>query len=96
MAHVKSGGSTRLGRDSVGKRLGVKLFGSEKVSKGQIIVRQRGSKWKAGKNTKKGSDDTIYSLVDGVVVFSKKTIGNFYGKKRLCTVVSVIESENKS
>jgi large subunit ribosomal protein L27 len=69
MAHKKAGGSTRNGRDSNPKYLGVKKFGSERVVAGNIIVRQRGTKFHAGKNVGLGRDHTIYATADGVVKF---------------------------
>ena len=72
MAHKKGGGSTRNGRDSESKRLGVKRYGGEKVLPGNIIVRQRGTKFHPGKNVSMGKDHTIFSLVDGFVKFSKR------------------------
>nr|ARW60529.1 ribosomal protein L27 [Polysiphonia sp.] len=69
MAHKKGSGSTKNGRDSNSKRLGVKKYGGEVVKCGQIIVRQRGSKFKLGKNVNQGRDYTIYSIIDGVVKF---------------------------
>ncbi len=72
MAHKKAGGSTRNGRDSESKRLGIKRFGGEQVSAGSIIVRQRGSRFRAGKNTGIGKDYTIFAKVDGKVVFETK------------------------
>ena len=72
MAHKKAGGSSRNGRDSAGRRLGVKKFGGEQVLAGNIIVRQRGTKWKPGKNVGLGKDHTIFSLVDGQVLFTRK------------------------
>ncbi len=77
MAHKKAGGSSRNGRDSAGKRLGVKKFGGEAVVPGNIIVRQRGTKWRPGKNVGVGRDYTIYALVEGEVVF-KKALGRTY------------------
>ena len=71
MAHKKGQGSVRNGRDSVSKRLGVKAFGGEFVSAGSIIVRQRGSKFVAGKNVGIGSDWTLFALTDGKVLFDK-------------------------
>lgn len=71
MAHKKGQGSVKNGRDSVSKRLGVKKFGSESVIPGNIILRQRGTKWVPGKNVGLGRDYTIYSLVEGVVRFDK-------------------------
>jgi large subunit ribosomal protein L27 len=69
MAHKKGTGSTRNGRDSNSKRLGVKRFGGEVVSAGSIIIRQRGTSVLPGVNVGRGSDDTLYALVDGVVSF---------------------------
>jgi large subunit ribosomal protein L27 len=72
MATKKAGGSTQNGRDSRGRRLGVKKFGGEKVLAGNILIRQRGTKWKPGKNVGLGKDHTIFSLVEGVVKFETK------------------------
>jgi large subunit ribosomal protein L27 len=69
MAHKKGTGSTRNGRDSNSKRLGVKRFGGEAVSAGSILIRQRGTSVLPGVNVGRGSDDTLYALVDGVVSF---------------------------
>jgi large subunit ribosomal protein L27 len=69
MAHKKAGGSSRNGRDSKGRRLGVKKFGGEKVISGNIIVRQRGTKWHPGANVGLGTDHTLYALIDGRVTF---------------------------
>lgn len=71
MAHKKSGGSSGNGRDSIGKRLGVKRFGGQKVSAGSILVRQRGTKFKAGLNVGVGRDYTLYSKIDGIVKFER-------------------------
>lgn len=71
MAHKKAGGSSRNGRDSAGRRLGVKKFGGEAVIAGNIIVRQRGTKWHPGRNVGLGRDHTIFALVDGKVTFKK-------------------------
>jgi len=72
MAHKKGVGSSRNGRDSHAQRLGVKKFGGEKVKAGNILVRQRGTKFHPGNNVGKGSDDTLFALVDGVVNFERK------------------------
>lgn len=69
MAHTKAGGSTNNNRDSVAKRLGVKLYGGEKTKVGAIIVRQKGSKFHAGKNVRLGKDYTIYAMTEGTVLF---------------------------
>lgn len=70
MAHKKAGGSSRNGRDTAGRRLGVKKFGGEKVIPGNIIIRQRGTKWHPGHHVGMGKDHTIYALVEGQVSFS--------------------------
>ncbi len=72
MAHKKAGGSSRNGRDSHSKRLGVKRFGGQSVRAGSILVRQRGTKLHPGNNVGKGRDDTLFSLIDGVVTFESK------------------------
>lgn len=69
MAHKKGTGSTRNGRDSNAKRLGVKRYGGQKVRAGNILVRQRGTKFHPGNNVGRGNDDTLFALVDGVVTF---------------------------
>lgn len=71
MAHKKSGGSAKNGRDSASKRLGVKHYGGEVVTAGSIIVRQRGTKFHAGLNVKRGGDDTLFALKHGTVKFEK-------------------------
>jgi large subunit ribosomal protein L27 len=72
MAHKKSGGSSRNGRDSPGQRLGVKVYGGEVVNAGQIIVRQRGTKFHAGDNVGLGRDHTLFAKADGSVKFTTK------------------------
>ena len=72
MAHKKGVGSSRNGRDSAAQRLGVKKFGGELVSGGSILVRQRGTKYKPGKNVGRGSDDTLFAKLTGVVAFEDK------------------------
>ncbi|MBM3489854.1 MAG: 50S ribosomal protein L27 [Alphaproteobacteria bacterium] len=69
MAHKKSGGSSRNGRDSEGRRLGVKKYGGEHVLAGNIIVRQRGTKWRPGSNVGVGRDHTLFALIEGIVRF---------------------------
>jgi large subunit ribosomal protein L27 len=78
MAHKKAGGSSRNGRDSAGRRLGVKKFGSEAVVAGNIIVRQRGTKWHPGVNVGMGKDHTLFALTDGRVDFRTKANGRTY------------------
>lgn len=90
MAHRKTGGSTSLGRDSQSKRLGSKVTNGQKVSSGIVLVRQRGTQFKPGKNVGLGGDDTLFSQKSGVVEFKKKKIMNFDGKLRTKTVVSVV------
>ena len=75
MAHKKAGGSSRNGRDSRGQRLGVKLFGGQQATAGNIIIRQRGTKWHPGSGVGLGHDHTIFATVDGVVEFETKTGG---------------------
>ena len=75
MAHKKAGGSSRNGRDSAGKRLGVKRFGGQKVLSGNILVRQRGTKMNAGENVGIGRDHTLFATADGIVTFRKRTGG---------------------
>ena len=72
MAHKKGVGSSRNGRDSESKRLGVKRFGSQFVRAGNILVKQRGTRFHPGNNVGKGSDDTLYAKIDGIVTFEKK------------------------
>jgi len=72
MAHKKGVGSSRNGRDSHSQRLGLKKFGGESVLGGNILARQRGTKWKPGKNVGRGKDDTLFALIDGVVKFEDK------------------------
>lgn len=80
MAHRKAGGSTSYGRDSISKRLGVKIFGSQKAETGNILIRQRGTKFHPGKNVGRGEDDTLYALKDGIVKFTNKKVKAFTGK----------------
>ena len=75
MAHKKAGGSTRNGRDSIGKRLGVKRYGGQLVRAGNILVRQRGTTFKAGENVGCGRDYTLFALTDGKVLFQTKANG---------------------
>ncbi len=78
MAHKKGVGSSRNGRDSQAQRLGIKRFGGETVTGGSILVRQRGTRYKPGKNVGIGSDDTLFAKIDGVVTFENKgTRGKF-------------------
>jgi large subunit ribosomal protein L27 len=90
MAHRKAGGSTQLGRDSISKRLGVKIYGDQKVKTGNIIIRQRGTKYHPGENVGRGEDDTLFSLIDGTVKFSQKKKVAFTGKLVDRMFVSVV------
>lgn len=78
MAHKKAGGSSRNGRDSESKRLGVKKFGGEAVVAGNIIIRQRGTRWHPGVNVGMGKDHTLFAKADGAVSFAKKANGRTY------------------
>jgi large subunit ribosomal protein L27 len=78
MAHKKAGGSSRNGRDSEGRRLGVKKFGGEEVIPGNIILRQRGTKWHPGTNVGIGRDHTIFATAEGKVAFTRKTGGRVF------------------
>ena len=84
MAHKKAGGSSRNGRDSAGKRLGVKKFGGEQRHPGNIIIRQRGTRWHPGHNVGMGRDHTLFALVEGQVRF-----GSGRGKRSYVSVVPV-------
>lgn len=85
MAHKKSGGSSRNGRDSAGKRLGVKKYGGEQVRAGNILIRQRGTKCHAGKNVGMGKDHSLFARSDGVVLYQ-------HGKKDKLSVHIVLPS----
>jgi len=89
MAHTKALGSTKLGRDSRAKRLGVKIQDGQPVSTGQIIIRQRGTKYLPGKNVRRADDDTLYAAKNGVVKFSRTLKQKFDGNRRHATVVFV-------
>lgn len=89
MSKTKAGGSSKNGRDSQSKRLGVKLFGGQQVKPGDIIVRQRGTKFSAGNGVSTGKDYTIFSTTSGIVKFSTLKKTSFTGSKNRKTVVSV-------
>jgi len=93
MAHTKSGGSTKLGRDSKAKRLGIKKADGQAVKTGNILIRQRGTKWHPGENTDIGRDDTIFSLKDGIVKFSIKRKKSFTGQMKKISLVNVVSEE---
>jgi len=90
MSTAKSAGSTRLGRDAISKRLGVKKFDGEVAEPGNVLIRQRGSKFVAGKGVRAGADDTLYSKIKGVVKFSDKNLKRFDGTRRKVKVINVI------
>ncbi len=93
MSKTKQGGSSKLGRDSAAQRLGIKAYAGEKVKTGMIIVRQRGTKFLAGENVKRGSDDTLFSLCNGVVRFATKRKKIFNGSQRMVKIVSVVPAK---
>ena len=90
MAHKLAAGSTKNNRDSKAKRLGVKIFGSQTVEPGMVLIRQRGTKFHPGKNVKRTSDDTLISLTSGILEFSKKKTYAFSGNLTTRTFVSII------
>ena len=90
MAHKKGGGSSTNGRDSQGQRLGVKRFGGQAVNGGSILVRQRGTHYKPGKNVGRAKDDSLFALMDGIVLFEDKG-----GKGRFISVVSPAEHASR-
>jgi large subunit ribosomal protein L27 len=90
MAHTKAKGSTKLGRDSEAKRLGVKAFDGETVAAGEVLVRQRGTKFYPGIGVRRGGDDTLYAITAGKVKFSKRQKTSFNGSRKHVTIVSVL------
>lgn len=90
MAHTKSGGSTKLGRESAAKRLGLKRQDGQKVAAGEILIRQRGTSYMAGPNVKRGGDDTLFAARGGIVRFYSKNKTRFDGKRREATFVKVV------
>ncbi|HWR00072.1 MAG TPA: 50S ribosomal protein L27 [Candidatus Methylomirabilis sp.] len=90
MAHKKAGGSTALGRDSHGQRLGVKLYAGERAKIGNILVRQRGTKIRPGLNVMKGSDDTLFAVANGIVAFTNRRVKRFTGAFKTVKVANVI------
>jgi len=89
MAHTKAKGTTKLGRDSESKRLGVKIYGGSPIKCGQIIIRQRGTQYTPGEGVRRGGDDTLYAIRDGVVLFKAIRYANFNGNKKVKQRVSV-------
>jgi len=90
MSHKKAGGSSKNGRDSKAKRLGVKVFGGETINAGGIIVRQRGTKMLAGKNVGVGKDYTLFALKSGKVAFTEKNVLKFDGRKFKNVLINVV------
>jgi large subunit ribosomal protein L27 len=89
MAHKKAGGSTSLGRDSISKRLGVKLFAGQITKPGNILVRQRGTKFHPGFNVKKGKDDTLFATIAGIITFRKLKKKKFDGSLKETRFIDV-------
>jgi large subunit ribosomal protein L27 len=90
MSKTKATGVTKLGRDSNPKYLGIKLYEGQQAKIGNVIIRQRGSKFLAGKNVKKGADDTLFAMKDGTIKFSTKRKTNFDRSQRLVKIVNVL------
>lgn len=90
MAHKKALGSAKKNKDSIAKRLGVKIYGGQNVKNGGIIIRQRGTRYRAGENTDYGKDYTIYSKIDGIVQFKLKKAKSFTSKVKTHQLVNVI------
>lgn len=90
MAHTKSGGSTKLGRDSASKRLGVKRQNGQMVKAGEVLIRQRGTKYLPGKNVLRASDDTLYASKNGVVKFLSKKKIRFDGNSRHAKIIAIV------
>lgn len=90
MAHKKAGGSTNLGRDSQGQRLGTKLYAGERAKTGSIIVRQRGTKIRAGLNVTRGKDDTLFATAPGIVKFTDRRVKRFTGAYKKAKFANVL------
>lgn len=90
MAHKNSAGSTSLGRDSRSQRLGIKLYAGEAAKTGSIIVRQRGTRYRAGENVKRGKDDTLFAMAPGVIKFTNRKITTFTGEMKWVKMVNVV------
>jgi large subunit ribosomal protein L27 len=93
MAKTKSAGSTKLGRDSQPKYLGVKLFGGQFAKPGSVIIRQRGTKFIPGENVRRGNDDTLYAIKEGFIQFRTVRKKKFDGNSRKAKVVNVISKK---
>ncbi|MBI2003156.1 MAG: 50S ribosomal protein L27 [Candidatus Wildermuthbacteria bacterium] len=95
MSTTKASGTSKLGRDSNPQYLGVKLFDGQKANTGQILVRQRGTKWAPGINVGKGKDDTLFALKAGVVKFMTRRKVRFDGSQRVVTCVNVLPAQTQ-
>jgi large subunit ribosomal protein L27 len=95
MAHKKAGGSSAYGRDSHGQRLGIKLYAGEVANPGNILVRQRGTKVRPGKNVRIGKDDTLFAVAKGIVKFSDKKVKRFTGAFKTVKFVNIVPHEEK-
>ena len=95
MAKTKAAGATKLGRDSLPKYLGIKLFEGQIAKIGQILVRQRGTKFLPGKNVKRGGDDTLYALKEGLVRFTTKRKKGFDNSQRIVKLIKIEPSPNR-
>ena len=95
MSTTKASGTSKLGRDSNAQYLGVKLFDGQKANTGQILVRQRGTKWAPGLNVGKGKDDTLFALKAGVVKFTARRKVRFDGSQRVVTRVNVLPAQTQ-
>lgn len=95
MAHTKSLGSTKLGRDSESKRLGIKINHGQIAKAGEIVLRQRGNRYLTGKNIRRAGDDTLYAAVTGVVSYKQTKKTNFDGTRRYAKIVSIAPATAK-
>ena len=95
MAKTKATGATKLGRDSLPKYLGIKLFEGQLAKPGQILVRQRGTKFLPGKNVKRGGDDTLYALKEGLVRFTTKRKKGIDNSQRIVKLIKIEPSPNR-
>ena len=95
MAHKKAGGSTSLGRDSISKRLGVKLYDGQFAKAGNIIIRQRGTRYLAGNNVETGTDHTLFATASGTIKFQTKKLKRFNGDLQSKKIVNVITEDVK-
>ena len=93
MAHKKAAGSTALGRDSAGRRLGVKITDGEWAKSGSIVIRQRGTKYHPGLNIQKGKDDTLFAIKSGFVKFTTKKLKKFNGQLKSSKIVNVVSEK---